>query len=183
MVSVVCQNALNEAVKDKKITHPAAILDAVNGIVEESFSSSNYLVRDGMDIALCALHYSSDSHAVLQYAGANNPLWIIRNNGDEVEEIKATKQPIGSYEQTSGFIQHEIHVEKGDKLFIFSDGYADQFGGERNKKLNRTRFKEILQVAAKLEPEEQEGYLNYVHQNWKQKEEQTDDILVIGITV
>ncbi|MFN3917399.1 MAG: SpoIIE family protein phosphatase [Flavobacteriales bacterium] len=91
--------------------------------------------------------------ALVEYAGANNPLWIIRNGGDEVEEIKTTKQPIGSYEQTSGFIQHEIQVEKGDKLFIFIDGYADQFGGDRNKKLNRTRFKEILQVAAKLESE------------------------------
>jgi serine phosphatase RsbU (regulator of sigma subunit) len=196
MVSVVCQNALKEVVNKRKLTEPATILDAVNQIVVKSFSSAHYLVRDGMDIALCAyLPHPQGNGGVLKYAGANNPLWIINpkrthwpenalpfGEGQGGAEIKPDKQSIGDAENEP-FTQQEIEVQKGDMIFIFSDGYADQFGGENNKKLNKARFKEVVQFTAQLEDQEQEGYLQYIHQNWKQKEEQTDDILVMGIKI
>ena len=132
MVSVVCNNALNRSVREYGLTDPGHILDKTREIVLQEFEKSEE-VRDGMDIALCSIE-----NMQLQYAGANNPLWIIRNG--EILETKPNKQPVGDFRVSEPFVTHKITLEKGDSLYIFSDGYADQFGGEKRKKLK----KEIL---------------------------------------
>lgn len=139
MVSVVCNNSLNRSVREYKLTNPALILDKTRELVIQEFEKSEEEVKDGMDIALCKLDGNK-----LVYAGANNPLWIIRNNSNSIEEIKADKQPIGKYHAQESFTSHEITLEKGDTLYLFSDGFVDQFGGERGKKLKSKLFKELL---------------------------------------
>lgn len=152
MVSVVCNSGLNRSVREKKILDPAEVLNSTREIVVKEFEKSEDEVRDGMDIALCALFYNNDkSRATLKYAGANNPLWIMRqgkgfnvNPTDDgkilvneyesthVLHIKADKQPIGKFPNPLTYNSHKIELEKGDIVYLFSDGYADQFGGIGN---------------------------------------------------
>ena len=103
----------------------------------QEFEKSEEDVKDGMDIALCSIEGMR-----LQYAGAYNPLWIIRNG--EVIETKANKQPIGQFEKPEPYTTHSFDLEKGDTIYIFSDGYVDQFGGEKEKKLKAKAFRELL---------------------------------------
>ena len=121
MVSVVCNNALKRTVREYGLNIPGKILDKTRDIVVEEFSKADENVKDGMDIALCSL----DENNILHYAGANNPLWIIRKDSIEIEEFKANKQPIGQFDVTNPFTTHKIKLNKGDLIYIFSDGYAD----------------------------------------------------------
>ena len=137
MVSVICNNGLNRSVREHQLTTPGEILDKTREIVIQEFEKSEEEVKDGMDIALCSI-----SNNILKYAGANNPLWIIRNN--ELIEIKANKQPIGKFDFSKPFDTHEFTLEKGDSIYVFSDGYPDQFGGIKGKKYKSSNFKKLL---------------------------------------
>ena len=185
MVSVICNNGLNRSVREYNLTDPGKILDKTREIVIQEFEKSEDEVKDGMDIALCTLDVSSSSGAYreLQYAGANNPLWIIRNNTTEIEEIKATKQPIGKYAEPQPYITHTIELQKGDSIYIFSDGYADQFGGEKGKKFKGANFKKLLLSIQHENMEKQKELINEAFENWRGKLEQIDDVCVIGVKV
>ncbi len=176
MVSVVCNNALNRSVREFGLHEPAKILDKTREIVVNEFQKSDKDVKDGMDIALC--HLSGKS---LQFAGAHNPLWIIRSG--EIIEIKADKQPIGSFDKASPFTPHSINLKSGDLVYIFSDGYVDQFGGDRGKKLKAKNMRTIFQKAAQLEVEEQSQFLETEFLKWKADYEQIDDVCVIGTKI
>lgn len=179
LVSVVCSNALNRAVKEFNLDQPAAILDKVCELVVNDFSKDeNENVQDGMDASLCALNVVE---GYLYWAGANNPLWIIRNN--ELIEYKADKQPIGKYDDRKPFTQHKILLEKGDSIYLFTDGYADQFGGQKNKKLTKAKMKETLLSITHLNIHEQRSFLYDYHYQYKGEHEQVDDILIIGVSV
>jgi serine phosphatase RsbU (regulator of sigma subunit) len=178
MVSVICNNGLNRSVREYNLTEPGKILDKTREIVIQEFEKSEDEVKDGMDIALCSLHNNT-----LQYAGANNPLWIIRNNTNEIEEIKATKQPIGKYGNPEPYITHTIELQKGDSIYIFSDGYADQFGGEKGKKFKAANFKKLLLSIQQESMERQKELINEAFENWRGKLEQIDDVCVIGVKV
>jgi tetratricopeptide (TPR) repeat protein len=182
MVSVVCNNALNRAVREFGIIQPAAILDKVRELVIKTFEESDEQVKDGMDIALCAYNFKTRE---LQYAGANNALWIVKENSTELTEIKADKQPIGigGYGDTHPFTNHNIALTKGDTIYIFSDGYADQFGGPRGKKLKQKTLKSILVSGSKSTMEEQKGELQREFNKWKGELEQVDDVCIIGFRV
>ena len=148
----------------------------------EKFDST----RDGMDIAICSLDFplnlNTGGRIILKYSGANRPLWIIRNGQKVVEEIKATKKAIGGYtEDDHHFEMHEIELQLGDSFYIFSDGYADSFGGKDGKKLMTKNFKEKLLSIQHLSMIDQEKYLNDFIENWKGELEQVDDILVMGV--
>ena len=122
--------------------------------------------------------------SILKYAGANRPLWLIRSEETEVEEIKGTSKAIGGLtDDTQHFDSHEIILKKGDTLYISTDGFADQFGGENGKKLMTKKFKEILIEIQNKSMKDQEKYLNDYIENWKSGIEQVDDILVIGIRI
>jgi len=134
--------------------------------------------RDGMDIALCSV----DSNArIVKYAGANRPIWIIRNGSTAVEEIKATKKAIGGFtEDSQHFDSHEIKFEQGDTFYLSTDGFADTFG-KQDKKLTTKKFKEILLSIQDKSLKEQEHHLDNFIEDWKGGTEQVDDILVIGV--
>ena len=178
MVSVVCSNALNRAVKEFGITDPGKILDKVRELVVETFQKSESEVKDGMDISLCS--YNKESKE-LKWAGANNPLWMIKNN--ELIEYKANKQPIGKVDHPTPFTTHTIEATANDSIFLFTDGYADQFGGPKGKKFKYSSFKDVLLKIQKLPTKEQAYQLNKIIEDWKGTLEQVDDILVIGITL
>lgn len=184
MVSVVCNNGLNRSVREFGLTDPGEILDKTRAIVISEFEKSEEDVKDGMDIALCSLSgVEGGSTQTLEYAGANNPLWIIRKDGKTVEEIKASKQPIGKYTNPQPYVTHKIELDKGDSIYIFSDGYADQFGGDKGKKLKSKNFKELLLSMQGEEMERQKQLLDEAFDEWKGDYEQLDDVCVIGVKI
>jgi tetratricopeptide (TPR) repeat protein len=220
MVSVVCNNGLNRSVREHGITDPGKILDKTRKIVISEFEKSEEDVKDGMDIALCKLEILKDKSqkTKLQYAGANNPLWIIRKapsvlpsadgegnphtshpqnkgnvnensspsgrlDGAELIEYKPNKQPIGKTVKPKPFTTHSIELQKGDTIYIFTDGFADQFGGPKGKKFMYKPFKELLLSIQEKTMEEQKIMLEQHFENWKGGLEQIDDVCVIGVRI
>lgn len=193
MVSVVGANSLNRCVKEFQLTQPAKILDMLTILVEETFSKSDSEVKDGMDVALCAIEFQipnsestnnskseiRDPVARLQYAGANNPLWLVRNG--ELTEIKADKQPIGKFDKRKSFTNHTIEIKKGDAIYLCSDGYADQFGGESGKKFKYGKLKELIIENWELPMQQQHIIYNTIFENWRGEQEQTDDVCLWGV--
>ncbi len=176
MVSVVCNNGLNRAVREHGLTDPGAILDKTREIVIQEFEKSEEEVKDGMDIALCSLEGN-----ILEYAGANNPLWIIRKG--KIIEVKADKQPIGKFEKAKPFTTHKIELEKGDAIYIFSDGYVDQFGGIKGKKFKTRAYRELLLSIQNKSMEEQKTIIDEGFETWKGDLDQIDDVCVIGVKI
>jgi len=178
MVSVVCANALNRTVKDLQIIEPGKILDNVANLIIETFEKSESQVKDGMDISMCLI----DTETLqMQWAGANNNLLIIRNN--ELIEIKADKQPVAVYENRELFTTQIIQLQKDDCVYLFTDGYADQFGQITGKKLMRKNFYKILQQASSLPCIKQYDVVAETMHNWKGTQEQVDDMCVIGLKI
>jgi serine phosphatase RsbU (regulator of sigma subunit) len=179
LVSVVRHNALNRAVREFGLSQPAAILNKTAELVIENFENSEEQIKDGMDVSICA--YSSKT-LELQWAGANNPLWIVRNG--ELIEMKADKQPIGMNEDHHPFTNHKVDLQTGDNLYIFTGGFADQFGGiSGEKKLTRKKFKELLLSIHSNSMEEQHSILDKFIIEYRNKVDQIDDILVMGIRI
>lgn len=178
MVSVVCSNALHQALHEFQLTDPADILNKTRQLVIDTFAKSGENVKDGMDISLCRIN--KDSRELL-YAGANNPLWIKRKESSEIEEIKGDKQPVGLYEGMTPFKSNQTQFQTGDMLFLFTDGYADQFGGEKGKKLKYKPFKRLLVRFSNLPAANQEQKLSEHFDSWRGEHEQIDDVCVIGI--
>ena len=178
LVSVVGANGLNRCVKEFNLTKPAEILDKLSELVKETFEKDEDQVKDGMDGALCAIDLKNKS---LTYAGANNPLWIIRNATGEIEEIKANKQPIGNFEFAKPFTNHELQMETGDTVYIFSDGYVDQFGGAKGKKFKYRTLKNLLLKHKSESLEAQYQLLDKVFIDWKGNLEQLDDVCMIAV--
>lgn len=184
MISVVCNNALDRSVREYGLTNPGEILNKTREIVIAEFEKSEDEVKDGMDIALCSLstfNSSSGAYRELKYAGANNPLWIIRNN--EIIETKADKQPIGKFEELLPYTTHTFELQKDDSIYIFSDGFVDQFGGEKGKKFKAQAFRELLLSIQDKTMEEQQISITKAFENWKGSLEQLDDVCVIGVRV
>ena len=178
-MSLVGANALNQAVREHNLEKPANILDDLNKLSSEFLNKQNEEsdVRDGMDLALCAIDIE---HKVLEYAGANNPLYIIRN--DEIMVTKADKFAIGSMTEEK-YTNHKIQLEPGDSIYVFSDGYADQFGGPKGKKFMYKQFRETLKSLKGKPMQDQKRILDEKIESWKGKFEQIDDILVIGVKI
>jgi len=181
MVSVVCNNGLNRSVREYGLTDPGGILNMTRDIIVQEFEKSENDVNDGMDIALCKLDFKSPSQTVLHYAGAHNPLWIIRNN--EILETKANKQPIGKFHKPQPFTTHTFELQKGDTIYLFSDGYVDQFGGEKGKKFKATKFRKLLLSVQNKPMEEQRVIIDETFEAWKGNLEQVDDVCVIGVRI
>jgi tetratricopeptide (TPR) repeat protein len=180
MVSVVCSNALNRTVKEFKITEPGKILDKVRELVLETFEKSESIVQDGMDISLATLT-PSKGVINMQWAGAFNSLWYIQHG--EIKELAADKQPIGKTDKPLPFTTHNIELGKGDSLYLFTDGYADQFGGPKGKKFKYKQLQELIMGNSQSTMREQKNTLEQGLDNWKGNLEQVDDILIMGIRV
>lgn len=179
-MSMIGTALLNQIVNEKGITEPSEILTLLNDGIVTSLKQRESEMNEGMDIALCTINNKSKT---LQYSGANRPLWIIRNN--EFQYYKPNKIPIGGqqYNKTDGFMQHNITLEQGDSIYLFSDGYVDQFGGDLGKKFMTKKFRELLLSIQHLSMNEQKEYLLNTLIKWQGKHDQVDDILVIGIKI
>ena len=180
LMSVVCSNSLTRCVKEFGLKKPGEILDKTRELVVETLKKSGEEVKDGMDISLIAFSRTNMLENI-QWAGANNPLWYIKNNA--LAEIKGDKQPIGLYDASKPFTSHPISLNRGDMLFLFTDGYADQFGGPKGKKFKYKQFQEVLESISSKDPSKQVNILEEKFLNWKGELEQVDDVCVIGIRV
>jgi serine phosphatase RsbU (regulator of sigma subunit)/Tfp pilus assembly protein PilF len=182
MMSVLGFNLLSQAVNEKKLTQPAQILEHLDYGVDKMLrqSTDQNSVRDGMDLSLCCIDYEK---GILQFAGAYNGLWMVKHKNKEFVELKADKMMIGVNAGAGAdhFTNHEIKLEKGDTVYIFSDGYADQFGGPQGKKFKYKPMKELLVEIHDLPMAEQRAKLDKTIERWRGALEQVDDILVIGV--
>jgi sigma-B regulation protein RsbU (phosphoserine phosphatase) len=180
-MSMIGNTLLNQVVFERKITEPNQVLTALNEEVNRALkqTQADSESRDGMDIAICSFDLDKPE---MHYSGAMRPLYFIRNG--ELAETKASKFPIGgqSYNVEKVYVNHVIPLQKGDTIYISTDGYADQFSPD-DKKLMTRKFKEILLSIQDKTMEEQKQFLNEYIENWKGSMEQTDDILVIGIRI
>ncbi|MFL5752349.1 MAG: two-component regulator propeller domain-containing protein [Bacteroidia bacterium] len=184
-MSIIGNSLLIEVVNEQNILQPSKILDGLNTGVKEALNQgkSEFERRDGMDIALCAIDRNTN---VLEYSGANRPLWIFRNgcNG-ACESVKADKFPIGGIdmEHKKEFTNHTLQMAKGDTIYVFSDGYADQFGGDRGKKMMVGNLQKLLSQIYTKPLSEQREILYRHFLDWRGEHEQVDDVLVIGVRV
>lgn len=192
MMSMVCTASLNRAVSELNYTETNLILDLVRKMVINTFTNEEKSINDGMDIALCRYNHKTME---LQFSGAKSPLYRFRiiQNGEELgpkdvtngthvlEEYKGDRQPVGKYRDYKPFESTTIQLNKGDYIFIFSDGYADQFGGEELKKFKYGPFKKLLLDVKGKNLQEQEEYLGQHFKSWKGDMEQIDDVCIIGV--
>lgn len=177
-VSIVGFNGLNRTVNEFKLRQPAAILDKLTELVVDTFSQSDSNIKDGMDIGLCAI---DNSNLMLEFSGANNPCVIIRNG--EAIELKPDKQPIGEFEERKPFTNHDFQLQSGDAVYVFSDGYADQFGGPKGKKLKYKALRDLLIEISTLDCKTQLQKLDDAFNNWKGEYEQLDDVCLFGVKI
>ncbi len=181
-MSIIGSNQLDHAVRVKKANTAGDILNSLNEGVSMNLQHEAHTakVRDGMDIAICVIDYEKK---ILEYAGAYNPLYHVRNG--ELTKYKADKFPVGSYLDYPDrkYTNNIIQLEEGDTMYIFSDGFADQFGGENGRKFMYKQFQELLLENAGKTFEQQKAILEKRHMSWRGQEVQVDDIIVIGIKV
>lgn len=181
-MSIVGYNLLKDILKNTDSIKPSIIMDKMNDGVAHTLhtnTTSGKQTKDGMDMTLCALNYKT---LELQFSGAFNPLYIIR--GEELIQYKADKFPVGMFiGEKQKFTNHCIQLQKDDTIYIFSDGYADQFGGPKGKKFMVGNFQQLLSDVSKMPIEKQKTLLNQTIEEWRGNLEQVDDILIIGVKV
>lgn len=208
IMSIIGYNGINRAVREYNLTKPGEILDRLNHIVAETFRQDNHAngdaatseikIRDGMDITLCSINRQTMK---VEVAAANNSLFVVRQSGKTLTvngvptepdmvsetaslfEVKADRQPIGSYANTSNFTNNVVDVEPGDALYSCSDGFADQFGGPNGKKFMGKHLKNIFLNLHQIPMEEKYNNLDDVFQKWKGSHEQVDDVLIFGVEI
>ncbi|MFZ5554428.1 MAG: two-component regulator propeller domain-containing protein [Bacteroidota bacterium] len=188
-MSIIANNYLQQSLSVKSVNSPADALKYVSEKIYDTFSGKgeNKVIRDGMDVSFCVY---SKLDKLIWFAGANRPLIIVGKQG--VKEIKGDAQPVGFQDNPRPFTNHSIQVEKGDMVYLFSDGYADQFGGPEGKKFKFSRFRELLVNMAELPLTDQKEQINRVFEEWKswndpggtiREYEQLDDICVMGVRI
>ena len=178
MVSVVCHNALNRSVREFGLTVPGEILDKTREIIVTEFGKNDENVYDGMDISLCSLNLTTKE---LQWAGANSPLWMITRRDSSIIEISPNKQPVGKHFHYTAFETQTMQVEEGDSIYLFTDGYIDQFGGDDEKKFKSKKMRELILEINHHPMHVQRSIFDETFEKWKGDFEQVDDVCVIGI--
>ena len=186
LMSMIGNSFLSEIVNERALTRPGLILDKLRNLVIRALKQNDAEsgANDGMDISImCLSEVKADDGSMktkVDWSGANNPLWIIRNGN--CIEYKPDKRPISfSRGQELPFTNHSIELQKGDALYIFTDGFADQFGGEKGKKFKYKQLQSVL-LSIQHEPmQKQEEILDSTFKTWKGSLEQVDDVLVIGV--
>ncbi len=201
MVSVVCSNALNKSLMELGKHKPNEILESTRQLVVETFSKSGEDVKDGMDISLAVWDKSTNE---LSWAGANNPLWILRekkpertfqmnneryklvaNENEDVEllEVKADKQPVGKDDRNAPFTTQSLQLYKGDLIYLFSDGFQDQFGGDKGKKFKASNMRKLFFNNFGKSMDDQCKSIESAFINWMANFEQLDDVCIVAVRV
>ena len=180
VMSMLGISFLNDIVSSEALLSPAEILNRLRDKVVKELRQTGEAggSKDGMDISLCRLNLKTNE---LQWAGANNALNLIRKG--KLEEYKADKQPIGYYPEQHAFSNHEIQLQKGDSIYIHSDGYADQFGGPNGKKFKYKQLEDLIIANMHLPMNDQKEILKQRFVEWKGALEQIDDVCVFGVRI
>ncbi|MGE0566538.1 MAG: PP2C family protein-serine/threonine phosphatase [Bacteroidia bacterium] len=188
-------NLLNKTVNELNQKEPSDILTVMDKQLEELLSKSSIVVKDGMDMSLCRFEFLK-TKTKLSFSGAHNSVWIIRKKDKkaignvllEMEdavlyELKANRQSIGGHTEKAEFSQINADLEKGDTLYLFSDGYADQFGGAKGKKFKYGQLRELILSSSNKLLAEQKNILDDSIESWRGKHDQVDDVCIIGIRI
>lgn len=200
-ISLIGTILYNEIFYSKQLLFPNKILDELNKSLQITLNqhSINPKIKDGMDLSFCCYNKNTKK---LYFSGANNPLWLVRHNENKLNqnnkilepkfinltnssnlfEIKGDKQPIGLHAvKQHPFTLHEIEIQEGDEIYLFTDGYADQFGGEKNKKFMSKRFKHLLTSNQHISMKKAQTLIDLNFTTWKGHNAQVDDVCVVGI--
>jgi serine phosphatase RsbU (regulator of sigma subunit) len=181
-MSIVGYTGLEKALEVNKLEKPSDILDDLNKNVLNTIHQDDrqMAVHDGMDIALCRIDLKT---LKLDFSGANNAMYMVRKG--VLSQVNADRQPIGYYveERRQPFNNQEFQLEKGDIIYLFSDGFPDQFGGSHGKKFKYRPFKKLLESMYELPMPQQKEKLKKTIQEWMGNEEQIDDICIIGVRI
>lgn len=179
-MSMVGSSLLHQIIGQKQIKEPARILELLNDGIVEALKQKESDSHAGMDIALCSIDLQTK---VLTYAGANRPLYYIRNF--IADSLKPDKLPIGGFrpDEDRVFTQQTLKIEENDVIYLYSDGYADQFGGVQGKKIMTRKFKDLLLSIHSSPMNEQQKTLDEYFESWRGRYEQVDDVLVAGIRI
>jgi len=179
MVSVLCMNALLQCIRDYALVNPGDILQKARELIVDAFSKSDQNIYDGMDCGI--LSFDKSSPDTVYWAGANIPLWILRNQKMLIH--KPDKMPVGRSFSNQNFTTHKISLEKNDVILLSTDGYADQFGGDKGKKMKSSNLLRWFEenILYSDTPDEISVKLHKLHLEWKKSQEQTDDICVLTL--
>ena len=199
MMSLVGSSYFSKAIKEKNLKSPAAVLDFINQEFPKALTTNDVTITDGMDLALC---FVNSERTQLSFAGAHRNCWVMnkadrwhkREIREELDqrfddqnvvllELKGNRQGIGKSRTSKPFDDVQIPVHAGDRIVLFTDGYVDQFGGEANKKFRNSQLRKILIDSMHLSAKEIEGVLVDTINNWRQEEEQIDDICVMVVDI
>jgi serine phosphatase RsbU (regulator of sigma subunit) len=180
LMTILANNLLKSVIKHQQYLNSSEILHALDQLLYDEFNKNNKIKRaDGMDISLCVFDFEKKT---LQFSGANQSMLIYQKASTKEIELKGNRYPIGLFHDVEkNFQTHEISFENGDRFFLFSDGFADQFGGEKDKKFTKKRLKDILKQAVHLN--QIQNLTTNSFEEWKFKNEQTDDVLLIGLEI
>jgi len=181
-MTMVAHEKLKGIVYQEGIESPDAVLDRLNAHFAKDFAKEredSQFYSDGMDVSICVFNKELST---LEYAGALSPAVLIKD--DKMVELRPNICGIGQIiEQPFSFKSNRYQIDKGDAVFLFSDGFADQFGGEEGKKLNKKRFQGILAEAAMLPMQAARVHIQQCFNDWRRERDQTDDVLVVGIRI
>jgi serine phosphatase RsbU (regulator of sigma subunit) len=175
-MSLLNMGFLSEAIKEKNIEKPNEIFNYVRERLIATIGDEGQ--KDGMDGILIAVNKTK---GVIEYCAANNEPILIRE--DEIIELPKDKMPVGKGERTESFTLHSVALQPGDSLYLYTDGYADQFGGPKGKKFKYRKLNELLLGFSQSSLNEQKTILETEFKNWKGSQEQVDDVLVVGIRI
>jgi len=185
LISIIGFKLLSKFIGEYRFSNPAAILNQLNKeftVANKRIAATVQEMKDGMDIALCTIDVST---MTMEYAGAYNPIYLVRNG--ELIQLAVDKIPIHLFTNYTGkeFNNYEIKIERGDTFYLFSDGYADQFGGPKGKKFRYKNFQELILSVHSMPMIEQREIFDRTLEEWKDAsgDEQTDDILIVGFKV
>jgi serine phosphatase RsbU (regulator of sigma subunit) len=178
ILSVVFHNSLDRSVREFKLIEPGKILDKTSEMITNTFLSGNEQLKDGMDIALCSLNTLTRE---LNYAGANNPIYYVRNN--QLTEVFADRQAISVFENQIRFKNQTIQLKKGDTVYLFTYGFIDQFGGEEGTKFNHSAFKQLILNIQGQPMDAQKKIIMNTFDSWKRDQDQLDDVCIMGIEI
>lgn len=177
MLTMMAFSYLDEIILHQHFREPNEILSVLNRMVVKSLHSRQYDLKDGMDMALCRI---CPQHKELSFAGAKRPLWIIPNG--HLEIYRGDRISIGENDKES-FTNQRINLKPGDKLYMFSDGITDQFGGPSGKKFGRKRLKKLIEAIKDLNMQKQHEIISNTLESWRGEQIQNDDHLILGIKI